>query len=199
MADTPPWLVVGLGNPGPKYAGNRHNIGFMAVESWIESELPLPPAWSSRFSGLVANATGRYGRCVVLKPQTFMNKSGASVAEAARFFRIPPENIVVVHDELDFEFGRIAVKKGGGHGGHNGIRDIIASTGATDFLRIRAGIGRPARGDVSSWVLSDFSIAETTQLAQHLERIRAALSCILLEGYGPAMNQYNVAPPGVAP
>lgn len=195
MPSDSPWLVVGLGNPGPKYAQNRHNVGFLAVDAWVERELPLPPAWSQRFSGQCCNVSGAFGRVIALKPQTFMNKSGQAVGEACRYFRVPVEKVVVIHDELDFPFGRVAVKHGGGHGGHNGLRDIIAHLASAKFSRIRAGIGRPQHGEVAKWVLSDYSGAERSQLDAQLADIGEALHCILTRGYGPAMNLFNQTKP----
>lgn len=194
MADASPWLLVGLGNPGSKYAGHRHNVGFMAVESWIDGELPLPAAWSSKHQGEVAQASGRFGRCVVLKPQTFMNRSGASVGDAARYFRVPIEQILVVHDELDFEMGRVGIKRGGGHGGHNGLRDMIAHLGSREFGRVRVGIGRPPHGDVSRWVLSDYSREESSLLDEQLRQVNRAISLIFNEGYPDAMKEINTPP-----
>lgn len=191
MADAAPWLLVGLGNPGPKYVGNRHNIGFMAVEAWMEHVLPLPPAWSTKHQGLVAQASDRFGRCVGLKPQTFMNRSGASVAEAARYFRVPVEQILVIHDELDFELGRVGIKRGGGHGGHNGLRDMITHLGSREFGRIRVGIGRPPHGDVSRWVLSDYGKQEEILVADQLRDVVQAVSMIFNEGYAHAMQEIN--------
>lgn len=191
MADAAPWLLVGLGNPGPKYIGHRHNIGFMAVEAWVDHILPLPAAWSSKHQGLVAQASDRFGRCVVLKPQTYMNRSGASVIEAARYFRVPVEQILVVHDELDFELGRVGIKRGGGHGGHNGLRDMIAHLGSREFGRIRVGIGRPEHGDVSRWVLSDYTKQEAPTVGDQIRDVVRAISLIFNEGYAEAMQQVN--------
>lgn len=194
MVDEAPWLVVGLGNPGPKYAGHRHNAGFMVVDAWLDDrEAPLAPMWREKFHGLVATTSGAFGRAVVLKPQTFMNRSGKAVQAAAAFHQVPSARIVVVHDELDFEFGRVAVKCGGGHGGHNGLRDIIAITGKSDFIRLRIGIGRPGSGrtDVAGWVLSDFTAserAETPDLWRHASR---AITAIVERGPAVAMNEFN--------
>jgi PTH1 family peptidyl-tRNA hydrolase len=193
MAETAPWLVVGLGNPGAKYAGNRHNVGFAVVRAWADRFSP-PPVWRDKFNGQFASINDRFGRAIVLAPQTYMNRSGESVSAAASFHRIPAERIAVVHDELDFEFGRVAVKAGGGHGGHNGLRDIVSHLGSRDFARVRVGIGRPARGDVSAWVLSDFSTAERAELDDVVETARRALDCILEQGMQAAMNEFNRLP-----
>lgn len=199
MSQDVPWLLVGLGNPGPKYERHRHNVGFMVVERWLDAHaLPGAPdgGWREKFHGRMATTTGRFGRCVVLQPQTFMNRSGKSVAAAASFFRVPAERIVVVHDEIDFEFGRVGVKGGGGHGGHNGLRDIIAATGSRDFVRIRVGVGRPPRGDadVSGWVLSDFRGPDLAELPDLLDRAQAAATAVMTDGLKAAMNEFNQKP-----
>ncbi|MEH6401880.1 MAG: aminoacyl-tRNA hydrolase [Sneathiella sp.] len=151
-------LLVGLGNPGKGYVDNRHNFGFMAVDEIIRRH-SFSPA-KIRFQGVVAE--GRIGaeKTLVLKPTTFMNDSGRSVGEAARFYKIPPENIIVIYDELDLPLGKVRVKKGGGHGGNNGIRSVEAHLGK-EFHRVRLGIGHPGdKNLVSGHVLKDFSKAE---------------------------------------
>ena len=198
MSSTAPWLVVGLGNPGPRYAKNRHNVGFMVVERFVDGlAVPSGPVtWKDKFKAKVAAVTADIGRCVCVLPQTFMNCSGESVQPAAAFHKVPPPRIVVIHDELDFEFGRIAIKKGGGHGGHNGLRDIIEKIGSRDFLRIRFGIGRPGRGnhgDVSAWVLNDFPAIEAAELPDHIDTASSCIRALFEKGVGPAMNEFNVA------
>ncbi len=151
-------LIAGLGNPGASYSGHRHNVGFMALEAIARAE--GFPAWRAKFQGEVAE--GRIGgkRVFLLKPMTYMNESGRSVAEAARFLKVPPEDVIVFHDELDLAPGRCRVKLGGGHAGHNGLRSIHAHLGA-DYARVRVGIGHPGHKDaVSGHVLHDFSKAE---------------------------------------
>jgi peptidyl-tRNA hydrolase, PTH1 family len=186
-----PWLLVGLGNPGKKYAGHRHNVGFMVVERWLEHH-GSGDAWRDRFHGRFTTVAGfAGGRVLVLEPMTFMNRSGKSVAAAASFHDVSPERIVVVHDELDFPFGRIAIKDGGGHGGHNGLRDLVAALGSRDFVRVRVGIGRPARGDVSSWVLADFDSADAAELPEVVDRAQAAVTCVMTRGVMAAMNEFN--------
>ncbi len=147
-------LLVGLGNPGAGYSANRHNIGFMLVDR-IAADYDFP-AFSGKFSGLVAR--GRIGQheIMLLKPQNFMNNSGASVQATASFYKIPPEKIIVIHDELDLPTGKIRIKKGGGNGGHNGLKSIDAAIGA-DYWRVRIGIDHPGiKEKVISHVLSDF-------------------------------------------
>jgi PTH1 family peptidyl-tRNA hydrolase len=151
-------IFAGLGNPGAKYAANRHNIGFMAVDR-IAADHGFGP-WRARFQGLVTE--GRLGdeKVVLLKPQTFMNLSGQSVGEVARFYKLPAENVFVFHDELDLAPGKVRVKRGGGHAGHNGLRSIQAHIGA-DFARVRLGIGHPGHKDaVAHYVLHDFARAD---------------------------------------
>ncbi|MCV2882172.1 aminoacyl-tRNA hydrolase [Actibacterium sp. XHP0104] len=151
-------LFVGLGNPGAKYAGNRHNIGFMAMDQ-IAGDHGFGP-WRAKFQGQLTE--GRLGRekVLLLKPETFMNLSGQSVGEAMRFYKLTPDDVVVFHDELDLAPGRCRVKTGGGHAGHNGLRSIHGHIGET-YLRVRMGIGHPGHKDrVSHYVLSDFAKAD---------------------------------------
>ena len=158
MASSSPLLVVGLGNPGPKYQANRHNIGFMAVDA-IARRYRFS-SFRSRFQGELADGVVGDESVLILKPMTFMNESGRSVAAAARFFKIPVERIVVFHDELDLAEGKIRVKNGGGHAGHNGLRSLHAHLGP-DYRRVRLGIGHPGDKDrVVGHVLKDFSNAE---------------------------------------
>lgn len=166
-------LFVGLGNPGPHYAENRHNVGFMAVDAiarrWQAS------SWRQKFQGEVAEAELSGERVLLLKPLTFMNESGRSVAEAARFFRLEPGQIVVFHDELDLAPGKVRVKTGGGTAGHNGLKSIATCLGSADFVRVRIGIGHPGDKDrVVSWVLSDFSKADWLWLEPLLDAVAAA-------------------------
>ena len=151
-------LVVGLGNPGPQYAGNRHNIGFMAVDAMARRHRCGP--FKSRFGGLGSEGMLGEQRVVLLKPMTFMNESGRSVGEAARFYKIGLEDIVVTHDELDLAPGKLRVKRGGGNAGHNGLRSITAHLG-NDYRRLRLGIGHPGdKALVYRYVLSDFAKSE---------------------------------------
>ena len=191
MSEQSPWMLVGLGNPGSKYAGNRHNVGFAVADAFAGSHSVPGTPWRSKWEAQVQSVRGDFGRCVVLKPQTFMNASGKAVAAAAKFHAVPPGRIVVAHDELDFAFGRIAIKDGGGHGGHNGLRDIVACTGTRDFLRLRFGIGRPPHGDVTRWVLSDFQDVDAAELPDRIDDARRAINLILTDGVRAAMNTTN--------
>lgn len=173
-------LIVGLGNPGSKYAGNRHNIGFMAVNEIHRRQSGFQP-WRARFQAQVSE--GRLGseKVLLIKPSTFMNESGRSVGEAMRFFKLEPDDIAVIYDELDLPPARFRMKKGGGHGGHNGLRSISAHIGP-DYRRLRLGIGHP--GDkklVSNYVLGDFAKADRDWLEPLLSEI-ADLSPMLAEG-----------------
>lgn len=162
-------LFVGLGNPGAKHSGNRHNIGYMAADR-IAADHGFSP-WRSKFQGRVAE--GRLGstKALLLKPETFMNLSGQSVGEAARFFRIPTGDVTVLHDELDLAPGKCRFKRGGGHAGHNGLRSVHAHIGA-DYCRIRLGIGRPERKEqVMRFVLGDFAGADREWLENLLRGV----------------------------
>ena len=162
-------LITGLGNPGAKYAANRHNIGFMAVDRIAEDHGFTP--WRTKFQGLVSD--GRLGgeKVLLLKPQTFMNLSGQAVGEALRFYKLDAGDLIVFHDELDLAPGKIRLKQGGGHAGHNGLRSIHAHVGP-DYQRLRLGIGHPGHKDrVAAYVLSDFAKADQDWLADLLAGI----------------------------
>ena len=162
-------LFVGLGNPGPKYKKNRHNVGFMAVDELVR-RLSFSP-WKVRFSGRTSEGRIESQKILILKPETYMNESGRSVREAANFHKIPPEDIFVFHDDLDLAPGKLRVKQGGGHGGHNGLRSIDAHLGK-DYWRVRQGIGHPGdKSRVHNHVLGDFSRAESKWLEAELNTI----------------------------
>ncbi|MDE9449694.1 aminoacyl-tRNA hydrolase [Aliiroseovarius sp. Z3] len=155
-------MFVGLGNPGPKYAGNRHNIGFMALDGIAEEHGFAP--WRGKFQGALTEGRLGHEKVLLLKPETFMNLSGQSVGEAMRFYKLTPDDLIVFHDELDLAPGKVRVKKGGGHAGHNGLRSIHAHIGP-DYTRVRMGIGHPGnKNAVSSYVLRDFSKADESWL-----------------------------------
>ena len=162
-------LIVGLGNPGNKYSGNRHNIGFMAVDQIAEDHGFGP--WKSKFQGQIAE--GRLGRekVLLLKPETFMNLSGQSVGEAMRFYKLTPEDVTVIHDEIDLAPGKIRVKQGGGHAGHNGLRSVHQHIGDA-YQRVRLGVGHPGRKElVPHYVLQDFAKADAGWLDDLLRGI----------------------------
>jgi PTH1 family peptidyl-tRNA hydrolase len=164
-------LLVGLGNPGPTYAKHRHNVGFMAVDEIVRRHGFAP--WRKNFEGAVSEGKIGTSKVVALKPQTYMNDSGRSVQAAQRFYKIEPDRVIVFYDELDLLPGKVRVKRGGGSGGHNGIRSLDAHLGA-DYWRVRIGIGHPGHKDlVSGYVLHDFAKADAAWLAPVLDAIAA--------------------------
>lgn len=184
------WLVVGLGNPGREYAGNRHNIGFEVVAE-LAARAKAPPM-REKFGAELAEATLRGERVLLCKPMEFMNVSGQPVARVAKFWKIAPAATIVVHDDLDLPFGRLRLGAGGGHGGNNGVRSLLADLGTADFLRVRFGVGRPAPGgDAADYVLSDFSRAEQRELPDLRMQAADAVEEILASGLMTAMNRFN--------
>ena len=188
-----PILVVGLGNPGPAYRGNRHNVGFMVLDLLAERV-------GGRFSKPKSRADvveGRLGplpapRVVQAEPRSYMNESGGPVAGLCGFYKIPMEQLVVVHDELDLPYGSLRLKSGGGDNGHNGLRSITRSLGSREYLRVRFGIGRPpGRMDPADYVLRDFSPAERKDLDFNLDRAADAVEALVREGLESAQNRYN--------
>lgn len=187
-----PWLVVGLGNPGPGYAGNRHNAGFMVVDA-------LAGRMGGRFKahkGRAEVVDGRLAgqRAVLAKPRSYMNESGGPVKALRDFYKVPPERVVIVHDELDIPYGALRLKLGGGDNGHNGLRSITKALGGRDYLRVRFGIGRPpGRMDPAAFVLRDFSAAERKELDLHLDRAADATEVLLTDGLERAQNVFHTA------
>jgi peptidyl-tRNA hydrolase, PTH1 family len=183
-------LFVGLGNPGADYARNRHNIGFMTIDA-IAARHGFSP-WRKRFQGLVAEGTLADEKIVALKPQTFMNNSGRSVGEAMRFFKLEPDAVYVLYDELDLVPGKLRVKQGGGAGGHNGIRDITAHIGA-DFWRARIGIGHPGHKDaVLGHVLKDFAKADQEWVVPMLDALAEAAPLLAKRDANAFMSKVDV-------
>jgi PTH1 family peptidyl-tRNA hydrolase len=163
------FLIIGLGNPGPRYAENRHNIGFLALDEIVSRH--GFSSWRQRFQGEMAEGTLGGDKVLALKPATFMNESGRSVGEALRFYKLAPEDVLVLHDELDLAPGKVKLKSGGGHAGHNGLRSIMAHIGP-EFRRLRLGIGHPGHKDrVHGYVLSDFAKSEREGLARLLDSV----------------------------
>lgn len=198
------WLVVGLGNPGAKYARNRHNIGFQVVDE-LAAKHGLP-AWKSgklggdTTAGVVTTERGRE-RCVLLKPMEYMNLSGFAVQRTADFHAVEPPSILVVHDEIDLELGMVRLKSGGGHGGHNGLRSITEQLGGGGFARLRMGVGRdprvPPGADkqaVAGWVLSDVPRDQAGVVTAMIQAGCEDIETVLARGIGPAMNQHNARP-----
>ncbi|MDE3720578.1 aminoacyl-tRNA hydrolase [Nocardiopsis sp. N85] len=190
MAETERRLVVGLGNPGPKYAGNRHNAGFMVVDALAGTE-----RWKAHKAHAEAVETRLDGVPVVLaKPRTYMNLSGGPVSALAAFYKIPLDRVIVVHDEMDIDFGALKLKKGGGSGGHNGLKSVTASLGGPGYVRVRFGVGRPpGRMDPAAYVLRDFSSTERAELDLNVERAADAVRVLLADGLERAQNIYHTA------
>ncbi|MBC8132500.1 MAG: aminoacyl-tRNA hydrolase [Deltaproteobacteria bacterium] len=191
MGKTHVWLLVGLGNPGSKYDGTRHNVGFQIVDAL---------AIRGRASSLRAKLGAEVGetrigseRVLLCKPMEFMNTSGQALVRIAQFWKVDPTHTVVMHDDLDLPFGRLKLAAGGGHGGHNGLRSIIAEWGTSDFARVRFGIGRPASPEhaAADYVLSDFKGAERKDLADLCSRAAEAVESIVTMGLVVAMNKFN--------
>ncbi len=183
------FLVVGLGNPGPKYQSTRHNFGFLTVDHLAaQSSAPL---WKEKFQGEITGFSMSDIEVTLIKPQTFMNLSGRCVSKVAQYYHIEVANIIVIHDELDLDFGTVRIKSGGGCAGHKGLLSIKQETGSADFLRIRMGIGRPIHGSCSDFVLSKFSSEETIALLEVLNNGAEAVRSLLEKGVDSAMNQFN--------
>jgi PTH1 family peptidyl-tRNA hydrolase len=192
-------LLVGLGNPGPRYAGNRHNIGFMAVDEIVRRHGFGP--WRGRFQGQVAEGRLDGLKLLALKPETYMNESGRSVGEALRFYKLEPAALLVFHDEIDLRFGKVKVKRGGGPGGHNGLRSIDAHIGQ-DYRRVRLGVGHPGHKDlVHPHVLKDFSKDEAKTVDKLLDAVAGELPKLIAGDEGAFMSRISflMAPPKPKP
>jgi PTH1 family peptidyl-tRNA hydrolase len=184
-------LVAGLGNPGREYAATRHNVGFMVADELARRH---GASFRSKFSGDVADLR-LDGRVGLLKPQTFMNESGRSVGAAVRFYKVAPEALLVVHDEVDLEPGRLQVRLGGGLAGHNGLRSVAQQLGTSEFLRVRVGVGRPERGDprpVADFVLSPFTA--DVDVDNLVARAADAVEAVATEGLEAAQQRFNERP-----
>jgi peptidyl-tRNA hydrolase, PTH1 family len=182
-------LVVGLGNPGREHAQNRHNVGWMVVDELARRH---GGSFKGKFSGQLAEVRDGELRLGLLKPELYMNLSGRSVAPALRFFKVPPEQLLVVHDEGDFDLGRLQARAGGGLAGHNGLRSIARELGTQDFLRLRIGVGRPERGDprpLADYVLSNFEPHDDADAV--VARAADAVEAIAREGLEPAQRRFH--------
>jgi PTH1 family peptidyl-tRNA hydrolase len=191
--DAAPWLLVGLGNPGREYAANRHNVGFL-VADLMASRVGAKFGRHKRAVAEVAEGRLGFGgpKLILAKPLTFMNLSGAPVVSLAQFFKVPVENVMAVHDELDVPFGQVRVKRGGGEGGHNGLRSMSKSLGSKEYARVRFGIGRPpGRQEPADYVLSDFAAAERKELDFLVDRAADVIEAVVLEGVEWAQNKYH--------
>jgi PTH1 family peptidyl-tRNA hydrolase len=188
-ASTLDLLVAGLGNPGREYRDTRHNVGFMVGDELARRH---GGSFRSKFSGLVADLRIDGRRVALLEPQTYMNDSGRSVAAAARFYKVPPPSLLVVHDEVDLPLGRLQVRLGGGLAGHNGVRSIARQLGTPDFLRLRIGVGRPGRGDprpVADFVLSPFAPEDDVEAI--VARATDAVETVVADGVEAAQQRFN--------
>jgi peptidyl-tRNA hydrolase, PTH1 family len=183
-------LVVGLGNPGDEYQDNRHNLGFKVVDELrARARGPLSRA---KFGAELCEVTLAGKRVLLCKPMEFMNVSGQVVARVASFWKVPAADLIVVHDELDLPFGRLKLGAGGGHGGHNGVRSMLADLGSAEFARVRVGVGRPAAGrDSADYLLSNFSRAEDKELPALVGLAADAIETIVGQGLLTAMNRFN--------
>jgi peptidyl-tRNA hydrolase, PTH1 family len=189
QASTLDLLVVGLGNPGREYATTRHNIGFMVADELARRH---GGSWRSKFSGEVADVRVDGARLALLKPQTYMNESGRSVAAAAKFYKVGSEDLLAIHDEVDLELGRMQARLGGGLAGHNGLRSMASALRSPEFLRLRIGVGRPERGDprpVSDWVLSPF--APDADVGALVGRAADAVETLVRDGLEEAQQRFN--------
>ncbi|MCA1983069.1 MAG: aminoacyl-tRNA hydrolase [Nocardioides sp.] len=187
------WLVVGLGNPGPTYAGHRHNIGYLVND---ELATRMRGAWKRHKSGRSDTVEGRLTpggpRVVLCRPSSYMNEVGGPVKAVASFFKIEPDHIIAVHDELDIAFDTMRLKLGGGDNGHNGLKSMRSSLGTGDFYRVRVGIGRPpGRQDVADFVLSNYSTAERKVLPFQVDTAADAIECLINEGLEKAQQRFN--------
>ena len=182
-------LVVGLGNPGREYEGNRHNVGFMVVDELARRH---GGSWRSKFSGRLADVRIDDHRVGLLKPETFMNDSGRAVQSAAAFYKLEPDAILVVHDESDLDTGRLQARRGGGLAGHNGLRSIATQLGTQEFLRLRVGVGRPERGDrrpLADYVLSNFEPHDDAETI--VARAAEAVEALDAEGLDATQRRFN--------
>ena len=188
-ASTLDLLVAGLGNPGREYAATRHNAGWMVVD---ELARRASGSWRSKFSGQLSEIRLDGSRLALVKPETYMNESGKSIAAAARFFKVPVDSVLVVHDDVDLEEGRLQARVGGGLAGHNGLRSIAQALGSQDFLRLRIGVGRPGRGDrrsVADYVLAPF--APEADVDGLVNRSADAVEAIVRDGLDAAQQRFN--------
>ena len=185
------WLVVFLGNPGPRYEGTRHNAGFMAADAMAEAKgLSINRA---RFKALTAVCDIGGESVLLMKPQTFMNLSGEAAAQAVKFYKIPPDHVIVVSDEISLPIGKLRVRKKGSAGGHNGLKSIIACLGTDQFPRIRMGVGAPPHPDydMADWVLGVIRNADAEAFSEAARKAADAIECCISEGVQKAMNKYN--------
>jgi PTH1 family peptidyl-tRNA hydrolase len=193
MSESDVWLVVGLGNPGPSYAGHRHNVGYLVIDALAER---MGGKWRSHKSGRADVVEGRFQpggpKIVLARPRCYMNETGGPVKALASFYKIDPANVIAIHDELDIAFGTLRVKLGGGDNGHNGLRSMRSSLGTGDFYRVRAGIGRPpGRQEVADFVLSNYSTTEKKELPFQVIDAADAVECLVSDGLEKTQQRFN--------
>ncbi len=194
--DSGPWLVVGLGNPGPTYAGTRHNVGYQVAEELVRR---VGGRWKAHRTGRAEVVEGRLGpvgedapRAVVVRPRSYMNEVGGPVKALATFYKVPPGRIVAVHDELDLPFGGLRLKLGGGDNGHNGLRSLRSSLGTGEYYRVRVGVGRPpGRQDPADFVLSNYSKSERAEVPLQVAEAADAVQVLVAEGLDRAQQRFN--------
>jgi len=192
-SSAPIYLIVGLGNPGPKYARNRHNVGFQSVDRLAES-IGIKFAEKKRFKALVGEGQIGAHRVVLAKPLTFMNDSGQAVRAISHWYKTPPDRILIIYDDLDLPLGKTRLRPDGKSGGHNGLNSIIREMGTSDIPRLRIGIGRPVQGDPVDYVLGDFSRDQEPVILETLSVVESIVRCLLEQGILRAMDAFNGAP-----
>jgi len=196
VTDSDVWLVVGLGNPGPTYAGNRHNIGYLVTD---ELARRMGSAWRSHKSSRADVVEGRLGapgtsaaRVILGRPRSYMNETGGQVKALATFYKVPVDRIIAIHDELDIDFGTLRTKLGGGDNGHNGLKSMRSSLGTGDFYRVRAGIGRPpGRQSPADFVLSNYSTTERKELPFQVDSAADAVESLIKDGLELTQQRFN--------
>ena len=185
------WLIVGLGNPGPKYEWTRHNVGFLVVDELAErANLPVQKL---KFKALTNTALIGGQSVLLMKPTTYMNLSGEAVGQAARFYKIPPERVLVISDDVALPQGKLRIRRSGSAGGHNGLKNIIAHLGSDQFPRVKVGVGGKPHpdSDMADWVLSKFTGPDKTAMEQTIHRAADAVTCLLEQGVDQAMANFN--------
>lgn len=185
------WLVVGLGNPGPKYEWTRHNVGFLVIDQLADrADLPVQKL---KFQALTNTALIGGQSVLLMKPTTYMNLSGQAVGQAARFYKIPPERVLVISDDVALPQGKLRIRRSGSAGGHNGLKDIIAHLGGDQFPRVKVGVGGKPHpdSDMADWVLSTFTGADRKAMEEAIDRAADAVTCLLEQGVDKAMAKFN--------
>ncbi len=185
------WLVVGLGNPGPKYEWTRHNVGFLVIDQLADrADIPVQKL---KFQALTNTALIGGQSVLLMKPTTYMNLSGQAVGQAARFYKIPPERVLVISDDVALPQGKLRIRRSGSAGGHNGLKDIIAHLGGDQFPRVKVGVGGKPHpdSDMADWVLSTFTGADRKAMEAAIDRAADAVTCLLEQGVDKAMSKFN--------